>query len=366
MFKQGFLWVIRFIVGGLFVFSGMIKVNDPVGTSIKLEEYFDVFSTDIAGFFIHFKPIALELSVFLVVVEVVLGVMLILGVQSRFTVWALALMILFFTFLTFYSAYFNKVTDCGCFGDAIKLTPWESFYKDLILLVLIAILFLFQMDLPKTSPTWAKGVTVLVMAMSFVLAILAVRNLPFVDFRAYKVGVNIPQNMQPSAPLQYSYVMKKDGKLVTFDQYPSDESLEFVEMNLKNPDALPKISDFAVWNEDGDYSEEVFTGNKMLILVSSMAKMSDSNLIQLDSLVKSLSGSPIQPVFVAAASQDEIQNFTESRGWDMLSLQADATVVKTMIRANPGIMVLQNGKVLGKYHHNNTPDINEVLDLYMN
>ncbi|MDR7131727.1 putative membrane protein YphA (DoxX/SURF4 family) [Algoriphagus sp. 4150] len=365
MFKQGFLWVIRFIVGGLFIFSGLIKVNDPVGTSIKLEEYFDVFSTDIAGFFQYLKPIALELSIFLVVVEVVLGIMLILGVRSRFTVWALALMILFFTFLTFYSAYFNKVTDCGCFGDAIKLTPWESFYKDLLLLALIAILFLFQTDLPKTSSTWAKGVTVVAMVMSFVLAILAVRNLPFIDFRAYKVGVDIPQNMLPSAPLQYSYVMKKDGELVTFDQYPSDESLEFVEMNLKNPDALPKISDFAVWNEDGDYTEEVFTGNKMLILSSSMAKISNSNLDQIDQLIKSLSGSPVEPVFIAAASQEEILNFIESRGWDMLTLQADATVVKTIIRANPGIMLLKDGKVLGKYHHNNTPDANEVLDLYM-
>lgn len=365
MFKQGFLWVIRFIVGGLFIFSGLIKVNDPVGTAIKLEEYFDVFSNDIAGFFAYFKPFALELGIFLVVVEVVLGVMLILGVRSRFTVWALGLMILFFTFLTFYSAYFNKVTDCGCFGDAIKLTPWQSFYKDLILVVLIGILFLFKDDLPNRAPKWSKVVVQLVLILSFVLAIVAVRNLPFIDFRAYKVGVNIPTNMLPSSPLQYSYVMKKDGELQTFDQYPSDESLEFVEMNLKNPEALPKISDFAVWNSDGDFSEEVFTGEKVLILVSSMVKMSDSNLDRIDLLVKSLADSPVQVVFVAAASEQEIQDFTSSRSWEVLSLQADATVVKTMIRSNPGILVLKDGTVQAKYHHNNTPEAGEVLDLYM-
>ncbi|PZX61084.1 DoxX-like protein [Algoriphagus ratkowskyi] len=365
MFKQGFLWVIRFIVGGLFIFSGLIKVNDPVGTAIKLEEYFDVFANDIAGFFIYLKPFALELGIFLVVVEVVLGVMLILGVKSRFTVWALTLMILFFTFLTFYSAYFNKVTDCGCFGDAIKLTPWQSFYKDLILLVLISILLLFQIDLPKTSPKWAKVVTIASIVLSFVIAILAVRNLPFIDFRAYKVGVNIPQNMQPSAQLQYSYVMKKDGELVTYDQYPSDESLEFVEMKLLNPDALPKISDFAVWNEDGDFSEEIFTGNKVLILVNSIVKINKSNLDHIDQLVKSLTGSPVQPVFVAAASQEEIDNFVTARGWDVLTLQADATVVKTIIRANPGILVLKEGEILAKYHHNNTPEAGAILDLFM-
>ena len=363
MIKQGFLWVIRFLVGGLFIFSGLIKVNDPVGTSIKLEEYFDVFSTDIAGFFTYLKPIALELGIFLVVVEVVLGVMLILGVRSRFTVWALSLMILFFTFLTFYSAYFNKVTDCGCFGDAIKLTPWESFYKDLILLVLIAILFLFQADLPKSSPTWAKGLTASVLVLSFVLAIVAIRNLPFIDFRAYKVGVNIPQNMQPSAPLQYSYVMKKGDELQVFDQYPSDEGLEFVEMNLKNPEALPKISDFAAWNDEGDFSEEVFTGNKALILVSNMGKMNQKNMGQIDQLISTLKDSPVQPVLIAAASQDEIAGLLQTQGWDILALQADATVVKTMIRSNPGIMVLRNGEVLAKYHHNNTPEPSEVLDL---
>lgn len=365
MFKQGFLLVIRLIVGGLFIFSGLIKVNDPVGTAIKLEEYFDVFSNDIAGFFAYLEPFALQLSVFLVVVEVLLGVMLILGVKSRLTVWALALMIVFFTFLTFYSAYFNKVTDCGCFGDAIVLTPWESFYKDLILLVLIAILFLFQHDLPARSPKWAQLTTLGIFLLSIILAITAIRNLPFIDFRAYKVGVNVPRNMEPSSALEYSYVMKKDGETLTFDHFPSDESLEFVEMNLNNPDALPKISDFAAWNDEGDYTQEIFTGNKMLIMINSMARMNQSDLDEIDELITSLKSSPIEPVLMAAASVPEIETLTKSRGWDILAVQADATVVKTMIRSNPGIMLLKDGTVLAKFHHNNTPNGNEVVDYFL-
>jgi len=365
MFKDGFLLVIRLIVGGLFIFSGLIKVNDPVGTAIKLEEYFDVFSNDIAGFFYYLKPFALELGVFLVVVEVLLGVMLILGVRSKFTVTALGLMIIFFTFLTFYSAYFNKVTDCGCFGDAIKLTPWQSFYKDLVLVVLIGILFLFKDDLPKDSPKWAKITTLSVFVLSIVLAVVAIRNLPFIDFRAYKVGVNIPQNMLPSSQLEYTYVMKKNGELSTYDLFPSDESLEFVEMNLKNPEALPKISDFAVWNAEGDFTEEVFTGNKLLILVSNMAKMNQTHLSQIDELITSLADTSIQVVLVAAASEEEIQELVTFRAWNILALQADATVVKTIIRSNPGIMLLKDGTVLAKFHHNNTPDTNEVVDFYV-
>ncbi|MHA7128929.1 BT_3928 family protein [Algoriphagus namhaensis] len=365
MIKEGLLWTLRILVGGLFIFSGLIKVNDPVGTSIKLEEYFDVFSNDIAGFFYHLKPFALEIAVILVVAEVVLGVMLILGVRSKFTVWALAGMILFFTFLTFFSAYFNKVTDCGCFGDAIKLTPWESFYKDLILLVLISILFLFQADLPKVAPRWAQVTTWVIGGSSLVLAIVAIRNLPFIDFRAYKVGVDIEQNMLPSAPLQYDYIMKRGDEVLTFDQYPTDESLEFVEMKLKNPEDLPKISDFAAWNENGDYSNELFVGNKLLILVSKYDKLEEESFAAIDELVSSLKAAPIDVVLMAAASQEEIDTLISTRGWKATGVQADATVVKTMIRSNPGIMALKDGLIIGKYHFRNTPTASEALDLFV-
>ncbi len=365
MVKQGLLWVLRLLVGGLFIFSGLIKVNDPVGTSIKLEEYFDVFSNDIAGFFYYFKPFALYIAVFLVVLEVVLGVMLILGVKSKFTVWSLGGMILFFTFLTFFSAYFNKVTDCGCFGDAIKLTPWQSFYKDLILLVLIAILFLFQADLPKFSPRIANLSVIGIAIISLICSIVAIRNLPFIDFRAYKVGVDIPLDMQPSAPLQYDYVMKRGEEVLVYEQYPNDESLEFVEMKLKNPEALPKISDFAAWNAEGDKSELMFQGNKLVVLVSSYMKLEDNAFEEIDQLMSDLSTAPIELVLMAAATEEEINSILDTYGWNALGVQADATVVKTMIRSNPGIMALKNGVVVGKYHNNNTPDASEVLDLFI-
>ena len=132
----------RVIVGGLFIFSGLIKLNDPIGTAIKLEEYFQVFAQDIAPFFEVFEPAALFLAVFLSVLEVVLGVAVLFAYRMTITSITLIFLIVFFTGLTFYSAYFNKVTDCGCFGDAIKLTPWQSFYKDVILLFLIGIIFI--------------------------------------------------------------------------------------------------------------------------------------------------------------------------------------------------------------------------------
>ena len=364
MFKQGFLFAIRLFVGGLFIFSGLIKVNDPVGTAIKLEEYFDVFSYDIASFFYLFKEIALPLAVILVVAEVVLGIMLILGVRLRLTVWALSILIVFFTFLTFYSAYFNKVTDCGCFGDAIKLTPWESFIKDIILLVMIGILFVFRKDLSNGGQAWAQWTVRISLVLSVALAVTAIRNLPFIDFRAYKEGVDITKAMQPSEQLQYNYVMKRDGEEFIFDQYPSDESYEFVEMKLINEEALPKISDFSVWNEEGEYTETLLTGKKAIVLVTNMSKINTSNLDQIDELIAGIEGTDILPVLVAASSEDEIEWLIDSRGWEIEGFQGDATVIKTIMRSNPGIMLLNDGVVLKKYHFRNTPSYTEVKQLY--
>jgi hypothetical protein len=274
-------------------------------------------------------------------------------------------MILFFTFLTFYSAYFNKVTDCGCFGDAIKLTPWESFYKDIILLSMISFLLLFRSALPNNTPKWASIAAISSLIISSGIGIWAIENLPFIDFRAYKVGVNIPVNMQPSAPLEYTYVMKKGEETVYLDQYPTEEGYEFVEMVLKNPEALPKISDFAAWNQESDQTEFLFQGNKVILLSSNMGKMSDANLEEMNTLIKSLAGAPVDVVFMAAATQEEIDGFLNKNGWSIIGLQADATVVKTIMRANPGIMILKEGVVLAKYHHNNTPEAIDVLDLFL-
>src|SRR3954471_22565934 len=142
--KNGLVWFCRITVGLLFIFSGFIKANDPLGFSYKLEEYFSIFRMDFLNEF------NVGIAILICIFEIFLGISLLLGVYRRFTVWLLLLMILFFTFLTFYSAYFNKMTNCGSFGDAISLTHWESFIKDFILLVLIIILFIGKDEINST------------------------------------------------------------------------------------------------------------------------------------------------------------------------------------------------------------------------
>src|SRR6478736_9233651 len=171
----------RFFVGALFIFSGLIKLNDPIGTQIKMEEYFEVFEQDFGSFFHYFIPWALEIGMIMIVLELALGVAILIYYRMTLTTWVLLALMVFFTFLTFYSAYFNKVTDCGCFGDAIKLTPWESFWKDIILMVFVLHLFWYRSSYVPTLRT-REGHAVVggFAAISLFVGIYAVLHLPFI------------------------------------------------------------------------------------------------------------------------------------------------------------------------------------------
>ncbi|QMU29848.1 BT_3928 family protein [Adhaeribacter radiodurans] len=350
-------------VGGLFIFSGLIKINDPVGTAIKLEEYFDVFAADFASFFLFFKPYALYFSIFLSALEIILGVALLLRWRLRPILRGLLVLIIFFTFLTFYSAYFNKVTDCGCFGDAIKLTPWQSFSKDIVLLILIIILLATRRYLPETKTARVAGALVALTAIfSFGIGIYAYNHEPFIDFRAYKVGNNIPALMKPSSPLRYKYIMAKNGEEKEFADYPTDSTWKFKQMIAINPEDGPKITDFNVWNDQGDFTQEIFNGNKLLILVQDVTKANTKSFAEINKLIAAAekSNKNIKPIILTASSSQDFDVFRHETNISAPYYYGDATVLKTMMRANPGIMLLKNGQVAGKWHYNDTPDIQTV------
>lgn len=171
---------VRIFVGGLFIFSGLVKLNDPMGTEIKMEEYFEVFSTDFAGFFELFIPLAMPIGLFVIILEIVLGIAMLISHDMKWTLGLTAGLIIFFTFLTFYSAYFDKVTDCGCFGDAIPLTPWESFSKDVMLILLVGYMIA---RIKEFRPLFSYKTGYLTLMASTVISIglgfYAIRHLPF-------------------------------------------------------------------------------------------------------------------------------------------------------------------------------------------
>ncbi len=353
----------RYLVGGLFIFSGLIKVNDPIGTAIKLEEYFDVFAADIAGFFHVFVPFALPIAVFLCVLEVVIGLAVILNYRMKLTSWTLVVLIIFFSFLTFYSAYFNKVTDCGCFGDAIKLTPWESFTKDMILLVLIIHIFLLKDTFKPLIDKKALEIVMLIFtAINIFVSVYAINHLPFIDFRAYKIGNHIPTEMKPSAELIYEYIMEKDGEEYRFLKYPTDKAYKYIGSELTNPENVEKITDFAVWNDAGDYTEDMFVGQKLFVLIYDVSKANRNGFSEIIGLQYALSGK-IDVIALTASDADAFVQFKQEIGLDIPFYYTDATVLKTIARSNPGLWMMDNGVVRGKWHYNDTPKASEVMRL---
>src|SRR5436190_2263210 len=284
----------RYFVGCLFIFSGLIKLNDPIGTEIKLEEYFEVFAVDFGSFFHYFIPWALEIGMVMIVLEIALGVAILLFYRMRITAWVLLALMVFFTFLTFYSAYFNKVTDCGCFGDAIKLTPWESFWMDIVLMVFVLHLFFHKKRYQAVLRTMeGHSVMIVTVVASFVLGMYALRHLPFIDFRAYRVGNNIPQQMLPPEQPIIEYVFDKDGKEVRSQKFlPTEEGYKYKSSSILNEDKIkPKITDYRVTSPEGeDVTAATFNGAKLLIVMFDVRKASIDNLEAIKVLTRELEG----------------------------------------------------------------------------
>ncbi len=358
------LWaarIARFLVGIVFIFSGLIKLNDPVGTQIKFEEYFEVFAQDIPllhGFFMALVPFTLGMSVLFCAAEIILGVALMVSYKPKVTTWLLFFLIVFFTFLTFYSAYFNRVTDCGCFGDAIKLKPWTSFSKDVVLTVLILFIIGHRNRIKPRNTGWLVGLTTV---LTLGLGLYAIAFLPPLDLLPYAVGKSIPAQMKPSEPLRYQYVMAKNGKNTTFDQYPADTTYKFREMVLINENAKPKITDYRVWNDAGDFTQQTFEGTKLFVIVKHTKDIDAGSIPAIRSLVRNLQGSGVETYVLTSVGDDEINAFLTQYQLAVKPYKVDGTVLKTIMRANPGTWLLKDGVVRGKWHYNTTPDAAEVV-----
>jgi uncharacterized membrane protein YphA (DoxX/SURF4 family) len=354
----------RFFVGGLFIFSGLIKLNDPIGTKIKMHEYFEVFAADFGSFFKIFIPYALEIGFIMVVLEIVLGVAVLINYKMKITTRVLFALLLFFTFLTFYSAYFNKVTDCGCFGDAIKLTPWESFTKDVILMVFVLHLVWHHKRFePVLRTREGHAVVAGITIISTFFGIYAIRHLPFIDFRAYRIGNNIPEQMKPEEQPIIEYIFEKDGKEVASQTFLTEGHTYKSSRVLNSDKAIAKITDYSVSSPEGeDVTGQTFTGAKLLIIMYDVKNASDKNIEEIVSLSKALDGK-VEMMILTASPSHEIDAFRHQHQLAVPYFFTDATVLKTIVRSNPGLTLWVNGTVKGMWHHNDTPDATEVIEL---
>ena len=355
----------RIFVGILFIISGLIKLNDPVGFSYKLAEYFGepVFNLP------FLIPFSLALALFIVILEVVLGVMLLLGYQSKLTVWLLLLLIIKFTFLTFYSAYFNVVKDCGCFGDALHLTPWESFTKDVVLLFFILILFV---NVKLVQPLFTAKIQHLLVGISLVLCGImgywVLNHLPIIDFRPFKVGNNIQKGMEipegaPQSVVEMVFIYKVNGV-----------DTEFTEKDLMNIPAgatfvdrkdkilvegyVPPIHDFTMEKDGFDQKERLLRHYKLLVFVAyDLAIANKEGMLLLKNVQKEAEAKGYKVIGMTGSTQEQIEKTKKEYGFTFDFYFCDAIALKTIERANPSIVILEKGTVKQKVHYNDIEDL---------
>lgn len=402
-----FLRIICILVGVLFIVSGFVKAVDPVGFSIKLDEYFEVFAADtesvgfISAFFLWLTNISIYLSMFFCVLEMVLGFMLVFGIRMELTSWLLLLIIVFFTWLTGYSAVTGKVTDCGCFGDAMKLTPWQSFNKDIVLMVFILIIFAFRQKIKPVFEgkyTSTLLLTVFTVASSY-LTIYCYQHLPIIDFRAYKVGNDIREQMtlpEGKVPDQYvtilTYKNKATGEVGDYVMTNNNETQAawFSERNLRSlpwqdslwmssnefvkstseivvKGAQPKITDFKVWDQGNQDATSLVLdepGYHFWVIAQDMSKTNKYSFENINQLASDCEKNRIQFVGITSTSYELLDPIRHELNAPFPFYYADGTVLKTIIRSNPGLVLLKGSKVLAQWHYNDIPAYNEVRDKY--
>jgi uncharacterized membrane protein YphA (DoxX/SURF4 family)/peroxiredoxin len=354
----------RIFVGVLFIISGLIKLNDPVGFSFKLEEYFSPAVLDLP----FFEPYALAISIFVVIVEVLLGVMLLVGFKPKFTVFSLLAMIVFFTFLTFYSAYFNKVTDCGCFGDAVKLTPWESFTKDVVLLVLILILL---KGLKYIKPVFSTKVNWAIVGLATILCILfcnhVLNHLPSIDFRPYKLGANIEEGMtipedapKPIQEFAWKFIINGEEKVYVTDGGYPDVDGEFVgvETEVVQEGYEPPIHDFTIEKDGGEFTQSMLQEPKLVMVIAyDLARSELDAFAEVKKHTDEALRKGYKVIGMSASGEAESKAIVKEYGLNFDFYFTDMTTLKTIVRSNPAILVLEKGTILQKKHYNDFDEL---------
>ncbi|SKB62604.1 BT_3928 family protein [Daejeonella lutea] len=379
--KNILLSVSRVFVGLLFIFSGLIKANDPLGFGYKLQEYFEVFHI---SFLNDYAP---AIAILLCTLEIVLGALLLLGFWANLVAWGLLLLIVFFTFLTFYSAFFEVVTSCGCFGDAIPLTPWQSFSKDLILLAFIIVIFRQRHNLkPLIANSKNQDLIaglVLVVALGF--GIYTYNFQPILDFLPYKIGNNIPSLMvaPPGAPqdvyeITYNLKNKKSGeeKKMTDKEYIKTQIWKDTNWAIvgdpvnklikKGYDV--KIKDLKITDSQGtDYNKELLENPyyNLVVVAYDLSKANKNGIGDLNALaINAAENYNVRTVLLTSNSAQSAEEFSDENKLVMEIFYADGIPLKSMVRANPGLLLLKNGTVINKWHFHNLPSYDELANKY--
>jgi len=370
--------IARIIVGILFIFSGLVKANDPLGLSYKMQEFFEVWGWSFLNDF------SLSFSILMIAFEIIAGVAVLLGWRMKLFSWLLLLLIIFFTFLTGYAVLSGKIRTCGCFGDCIPLTATQSFTKDLILTALIVFIFIYRNQVqPLFTAKTCGRILMLTVLFSFALQGYVFKHLPVVDCLPYKVGRNIQQQMKvpPGAVADstvITFVYNKQGKQVEFtsDKFPDDfdDSLyHFVKRYdklIREGNAQPAIKDFVLTSLSGTDSTQAILEQKGAALFLFVKDKMDSRFETKENqqlrLIIEYAKSKVIPLYLITNTREVANEYTLATKDTPVSFMCDAVAIKTAARANPTLYLLKDGTIQHKWAYADFSKAYEVIQVISN
>lgn len=379
--------VVKYLVGLLFIVSGLVKANDPLGLSYKMQEFFLVWRDDLAGTTNMLKTLltslinfsdahSLALSVMIIALEIMAGVALLMGWQKRAVLGLLLVLIVFFTFLTGYAYNAGKFKNCGCFGDCLPITPFASFVKDLLLLA--AILFLI-VGRKYIQPIATRSLRVAILTSALVLSIFfqwyVLHYSPVVDCLPFKEGNNITEQMQipkNAVPDSFAirFVYEKGGKQFEFspEQLPADlATYQFIDRKdklIRKGNAEPAIKGFFLSDESGDYTASVLQEPYVVLYFynseNGMASKAKRDFKMLYNSVFVKRKIPI--VLVSSSLQKVLQNVDRNECPGALFYNTDFTVFRTAARTNPTVYLLNKGTIMHKWSEKKAQDAADFIE----
>ena len=369
-------FIARVTIGLTFIFSGFVKGIDPWGSAYKFTDYFNAMGLD------WLVWAAFPLGVLLAFAEFAIGVAFLFNVFITFFSWLALLFMAFFLPLTLWIAIKNPVTDCGCFGDAFLISNWETFYKNVVLMIFALIVFFNPREMKgKTSKTIGYSLFTASLAVYIVLAINSYNHLPLLDFRPYKVGVNIPEAMQipEDAPKEkyeniFYYKNKKTGKVKEFteDNYPWQDTLKWeyddMKSTLVQKGYEPPIHDFVIESPEGDNVTDFFIHDEhyvFMLIAHNLEKSNRESQNKINELADWAMANEMSFICLTSTLPDEAQEFAEETGAPYEFFNSDEITLKTIIRSNPGLLVLKGGTILGKWHYNDIPTPEEFKEEFI-
>jgi uncharacterized membrane protein YphA (DoxX/SURF4 family) len=370
------LWISRVLFGLVFIFSGFVKAIDPLGSAYKFQDYFLSFGLE------WMFSLALPLAVVLSTLEFLIGVNILLGIKMRISAWGGLLFMLFFTPLTLYVAIYDPVPDCGCFGDALIISNWQTFYKNIVFLAAAIFIFIKRKEV---KPLWSErndcylaGVFALT---GVLLSVFCLLNLPLIDFRPWKVGNNVLELMTPEpevADLFLVFENQQTGELTEYPatDYPWDDE-EWNELwkfkdqrrEIIKPYVPAPIDDFSIYDEYGDDYTDSYIANPdyqfLLVAYDLGATNTRAFSKRINSLAAAADEHGYSFIALTGSSFENIDVFRHEHQTPYYFYQADGVKLKTIIRSNPGLVLMKDGVVLGKWAHRNIPDFETIQKKYM-